>query len=61
MLFSFFYFHFYIGINGIIKNMVHTDHFYGYFINFPFILISATGRELSRNFFTLRFVKKNII
>jgi len=38
--------------------MVHIDHFYGYFINFPFILISAMGRELSRNFFTLRFVRK---
>lgn len=54
----FFYFHFNFGVNGIIKNMVYTDQFYGYFTNFPFILISASGRELSRNFFTLRYVKE---
>lgn len=38
--------------------MIYIDSFYGYFIHFPFIFISAAGRELSRNILTLIFAKK---
>lgn len=41
--------------------MVHTDHFYGYLINFTFILIGLTGRELSKSFLFKDLSKKKLL
>lgn len=44
----------------LLKNITYIDRFYGYFTHFPFIFISAAGRELSRKFLTNVWGAKSI-